>query len=110
MPRFDAYEVSLELLDALVPVVSALRKKDRELERQLRRAASKIPAQVREGSRRTGCDRDYLFRTAAGSADEVRGHLETAVRWRYVTRESTAVADALADRVLAMLYRLTHAR
>ena len=110
MVRFDAYEVSLELVDVLEPVVAVIKRHDRDLERQLRRAASKIPAQVREGARRTGGDRDYLFRTAAGSADEVRGHLETAVRWKYVSREMIAPADALADRVVAMLYRLTHPR
>ena len=66
-----------------------------------------VPINIREGNRRTGKDRPHLWRVAAGSADEVIGCLQIAEAWGYVEAAAIARAIELADRVLAMLYRLT---
>jgi four helix bundle protein len=57
-----------------------------------------------------GRDRLHAFRIAAGSAAEARSALAVAQAWGYVSAETYAQANALADRLLAMLWRLTHPR
>jgi four helix bundle protein len=61
-----------------------------------------------EGNRRTGQDRLQFFRIAAGSAAEVRAALEVACAWGHI--EASPAAGTEVDRVLAMLWRLTHRR
>lgn len=105
--QLDAYAVSLQAIRSLRPVVLAIGRRDKELERQTRKAASSIALNVKEGARRRGSDRRYHFSVAAGSADEVVGCLEVAEAWGYLGREAIAEPLALLDRVLAMLHRLS---
>jgi four helix bundle protein len=65
---------------------------------------------VREGNRRVGRDRLHGFRIAAGSADELVGALDVAEVLGYLAPVDLAEPFALADRVLAMLYRLATPR
>ena len=90
------------------PVLGELLKSDRSLADQLRRAASSVVLNIAEGNRRTGKDRLHFFRIAAGSAAEARAALEVARAWGMVG--AAPVAEAELDRVLAMLWRLTHRR
>ena len=78
-----------------------------DLRRQVRKALNSAPGNIGEGNRRVGKDRRYHFSVAAGSADEVRVHLRVAEAFGYVTLVEIAEGVALADRVVAMLYRLT---
>src|SRR5215468_3930752 len=73
---FVAYEVSLEMVKSVAPVIHAVARRDRALADQMRRAASSVPLNVAEGSRRQGKDRKHCYRIAAGSAHELR----TAIR------------------------------
>ena len=95
-------------MSALRPVLGELLKSDRSLADQLRRAASSVVLNIAEGNRRTGKDRLHFFRIAAGSAAEARAALEVARAWGMVG--AAPVAEAELDRVLAMLWRLTHRR
>jgi four helix bundle protein len=61
-----------------------------------------------EGSQRTGRDRFHLYRVAAGSAAEVRTALALATTWGYIVQPQAAAAHALLDRIVAILWRLTH--
>jgi len=61
-----------------------------------------------EGNRRAGQDLLQFFRIAAGSAAEVRAALEVAGAWGMI--DAAPVAEAELDRVLAMVWRLTHPR
>ena len=106
--RFDSYRVALELIRALVPVASQLRVHDRALVDQLRRAASSVALNIAEGGRRQGRDRTHLWRVAAGSTSEVVAVLDVAAAWGCVPTSTAEQARALADRVLAMLWRMTH--
>ena len=103
---FHAYDAALGLVSALRPVLEQLTKRDRALADQLRRAASSVALNIAEGNRRAGQDRLQFFRIAAGSAAEVRAALEVARAWGHL--EASPAAEALLDRVLAMLWRLTH--
>ena len=106
--RFEAYEVTLELAAVLRPVLDQLARWDRDLADQTRRAASSVVLNLAEGARRTGRDRLHFYRIAAGSAAEVRAALAVARAWGNL--EPVAGVEALLDRVLAMLWRLTHGR
>jgi len=106
--RFEVFEVSLVLVRAAGPVLVTVGRRDRALAAQLRRALSSVALNLAEGSRRVGQDRLHLWRVAAGSADEVCAGLRVAEAWGYVNRAQLAELFALGDRVLAMLWRLTH--
>ena len=104
--RFEAYEVALEMVSALRPSVEALGQRDKDLADQVRRAGSSVVLNLAEGARRRGKDRMRFYRIAAGSAAEVKAALEVARAWQYLG--TLAEVDGLLDRVLAMLWRLTH--
>jgi len=106
--NFDALEVSLQLIQALRTITSKLQQHDRTETAQLTDAANSIAHNVSEGRRRTGKDRVHLFRIGAGSADEVRTSLRVAVAWGWLEQDDVGEALALVDRILAMLWRLTH--
>jgi four helix bundle protein len=61
-----------------------------------------------EGSRRQGGDRVQRYRIAAGSAAETRDALEVARGWGYVDSKETATPLAMLDKVLGLLWGLTH--
>jgi len=105
---FHAFEVALEIVRSLEEPLVKLGRCDPDLARQLRRSAASVPLNVSEGSRRNGKDRLHLFRIAAGSADEVVASLRVAEAFGYVQAAGTARSLELCDRVLAMLWRLTH--
>ena len=105
---FHAAEVAFEIIRSVRDVLVAIRKEDRALEDQARRAASSIALNVEEGNRREGRDRRQLWRIAAGSAAELRSALQQALAWGYVEEAAVAPPLALIDRELALLWRLTH--
>jgi len=105
---FDVLDVSLEWIAALRSTVQRLQRCDADLARQLRKAASSVPLNIGEGRRRQGKDCIHHWRIAAGSADEAQRCLLVAQAWGYVKAEDLARPLELADRILAMLWRLTH--
>ena len=104
---FVAYEVSMKMVKSVAPVIQAVARKDRALADQMRRAASSVPLNVAEGSRRNGKDRKHSYRIAAGSAHELRTAIRVAESWGYVDAQSVGPVDALLDRELALLWGLT---
>jgi four helix bundle protein len=106
--RFETLELSIDLIYKLRQPVARLRTKDAELSSQIRAAASSVALNLAEGRKRTGKDRLHHWRIAAGSADEVRTALRVALAWGDLEEPDAAGALGLLDRVLAMLWRLTH--
>ena len=104
----QAFDVSLELIRSLEQPLACLDRRDTDLAKQLRRAAASVSLNLSEGSRRQGKDRVHLWRIAAGSADEVAASLRVAEAFGYLREAASAQSLALCDRVLAMLWRLTH--
>jgi len=90
---------------ALRPLLDPINRRDPDLCRQMRRAASSVAMCLDEGSQRTGRDRFHLYRVAAGSAAEVRTALALATTWatspslrrRLPTRCSTASSPSCGD-------------
>jgi four helix bundle protein len=101
-----AYDVSLELIRALRPVVITLRRHDRDLASQLHRAANSICLNVGEGRERSGGDQRRSYETAAGSASEVRAALEAAAAWGWPV--DTTPSLALVRRLRGLLRGLIH--
>ena len=99
--------VALEMVEALQPLVSRIKRQDRSLADQLVRAASSVVLNVAEADYSDpGNKRSRLF-TAAGSANEVRAAVKLAVAWKYCACGEVETAQQLLDRVIAMLWRLT---
>jgi four helix bundle protein len=108
MPRktmFVAYDVALDLVRALRPVVSQLRTYSPEAADQVERAASSIVLNLAEGGRRHGRDPRRFWDMAHGSAAEIRGALDLADAWGW--QVESARARALLDRELGLLWGLT---
>lgn len=107
MVRFEALELTLELVESLAPLLVRIERRNRNLADQLRRACTSVASCLAEGSRRTGKDRAYQFRVAEGSAAEVHVQLRLVVALRMIPAEELAAPIALADRVIGMCYGLT---
>jgi len=100
-----AYEVALDLIRALRPVVAQLRTYSPDAADQVERAATSIVLNLAEGDRRNGRDPRRFFDMAHGSAGEIRGALDVADAWGW--QIESARARALLDRELGLLWGLT---
>lgn len=107
MTRFQALELSLDVITSLRQPVATIGRKDRKLADEIRRAASSVALNLAEGRRRSGRDRLHHWRIASGSADEVRTALRVAQAWGDVDARTAGESLELLDRLLAMLWRLT---
>ena len=110
MRDFFTYQVALRAAASLGPCLAHLRRKDRDLDRQVRRATQSFVLNLAEGDRRRGQDRVHLFRVAAGSAAEVRAALDLAAAWGYLTESQAQPSQELLDHLLALCWRLTEVR
>ena len=104
---FQVAELSVELVEALVPLMSRIKQRDKSLADQLTRAASSISLNCAEAQYSDPGNRRARLHTAAGSAGETRMALRLAVAWRYVLAGDAQKARALVERILAMLWKMT---
>ena len=104
---FQVAEVSIELVEALAPLMSRIKQHDRSLADQLLRAANSISLNCAEAEYSDPGNRRARLHTAAGSAGETRMALRLAVAWRFVSAREAECARALVDRIVAMLWKMT---
>lgn len=105
MSNFIAYQVALELVTELRPVVEVVAKHDSNLADQMKRAATSVLLNLAEGQRRVAGNKRRAFEIAHGEAREVLGCLDCAAAWGYVTTASSARAKL--DHLLRLLWGLT---
>jgi four helix bundle protein len=105
---FIAYEVSIDVIKSLRVVIPQIERNDRDLADQIKRAASSVALNLAEGQRLTKGNKPKHYAIAHGSANEVRAALHTALAWGWI--EDAAPQLAALDRLLALLWRLTHPR
>jgi four helix bundle protein len=105
MHMLVAYDVALDLIRALRPVVARLRTYSPDAADQIERAATSIVLNLAEGGRRHGRDPRRFYDMAHGSAGEIRGALDLADAWGWEIE--SAQARALLDRELGLLWGLT---
>ncbi|HSN20532.1 MAG TPA: four helix bundle protein [Usitatibacter sp.] len=105
---FIAHDVSLDLIRELRTLLPAIQRFDRELATQLRTAATSVTLNLSEGQRSGGGNQRRHYEVAHGSANEVKGALAVAEAWGWI--DDPERARAILDRLLALLWRLTHPR
>jgi len=103
---FITYDVSLDLIRSLREVVPFIKKFDKDLADQLQRAASSVSLNLGEGARSTAGNQRARYESAHGSANEVKAALQVAASWGWIPDASAQLA--ILDRLLALLWRLTH--
>ena len=99
------YTTIIDLLRELRPIVTRIELHDRDLARQLRRAAASIALNTSEGSGCSGGTRRERYRNALGSARETGACLDAALALGYVDEIDPKLLDAL-DHVRATLFRI----
>jgi four helix bundle protein len=104
----DVHRIALQAIGELRVLMPRIRRHDRDLANQLRRSASSIALNIGEAAYSDPGTSKARFHSAAGSANETRTALAVAIAWGYTTEEQAASALVLLDRVIAMLWRLTH--
>ena len=100
------YDVMIEAIAELKTVLPAIESCDRDLGRQLRRAASSVALNLAEGSGSSGGTRRERYRNALGSARETGACLDVAEAFGYTTvggdvRDGLRQVQATLVRVLA---------
>ena len=100
-----AYEVSLEVVRKLRPIVERIRLRDSHLADQLRRAATNTVANLSEGQRRVAGNKRRAYENAHGEAREMLGCLDCALAWGYAIDDSAA--RETLDRLLALCWGLS---
>jgi len=103
-----AYEVALEVIRKLRPVVEQIKQYDAHLADQLQRAATNTVANLAEGQRRKAGNKRRAYENAHGEAREMLGCLDCALAWGWVTDDAAARAEL--DQLLALCWGLTHCR
>ncbi|UJR82871.1 four helix bundle protein [Sandaracinus amylolyticus] len=99
------YPIARQALRRVGVVAIAIEKHDSDLARQMRRAATSIVLNIREGSQSQGRNRNARYWNAAGSASEVLGCLDCAEDLGYV-RDADARLRAELDHVAGVLVRV----
>ena len=108
MMKLEVLNVALDAIALLRPIVVRIKKHDRNLARQVTDAANSCVLNTGEGALSDPGTRRSRYQSAAGSANEVRVGVLAAVRWGYVSEPGAAPVLDHYDRVVAMLYKLTH--
>ena len=100
------YDVMLEVIVELRPVVRKIERFDGDLVRQMRRAASSVPLNMAEASGSSGGVRTQRYRTALGSARETWACLDVAEANGYVDAVDAGIRTKLSQ-VIASLIKVT---
>jgi four helix bundle protein len=104
-PMLTIYPVILQTISDLKPQLERIERHDRDLGRQMRRAASSVALNVAEGQYSRGRNRAARYHNALGSARETMACLEVAVALGYLDRADAEVMDRLG-RIVGTLVRL----
>lgn len=96
------------MIEVVQPLIVRIKQKDQALADQLSRAACSVTLNIAESNYSDPGNRRARLFTAAGSANEVRAALKVAIARAYCSPADVVVAQQLLDRVVAMLWKLTH--
>ncbi len=106
--RYEVLQEAVGIVELARPLIDLIRRRDRDLASQVRRAVSSIALNLGEAFGNAGGNSRLRFETARGSLYEAQMGIRTAVAWGYFgheqCREILAAMDALGGRV----YGLAH--
>jgi len=104
----QAFRSALQLVLEAIPqahgVTVKIRRVDRGLSDQLRRAITSVALNLAEADGNRDGNRRLRLESAHGSANEAKAALQVAIAWRYVTREEVGSLLMAIDRVGAMTW------
>ena len=98
---------ALQAVAQIQPLAAAIRRKDYDLFRQLRRAMNSVVLNIAEAQGNDPGTGTARFASACGSAKEVRAALTAAAAWGYVDSSKAVEVDGLLDEICAMTFRLS---
>jgi four helix bundle protein len=99
------HDEMLDVIRSMRGALGAIDKRDADLARQLRRAASSVVLNIAEGSGSFGRVRTVRYRTALGSARETLACLQTAEAFGYVEPVSSTMIQGM-NRIIGTLVRV----
>ena len=99
------YDVVLDWIGSLPPVIAAIEVRDRNLADQLRRSSTSVCLNLAEGMAATGRSKRNAYGIALREMRESVAAIEIAIRLAYVRPLEGAVADR-QDRIVGTLVRL----
>jgi four helix bundle protein len=103
------YSVAIEVCRDAARIAKAIEKHDTSLANQLRRCASSVPLNIREGSGSFGGHRKQRYHTALGSSGEVLAVYDTAEAMGYVDAIGSEARDRV-DHVIGTLVNVLRLR
>jgi four helix bundle protein len=95
----------LDVIRSMRGALAAIDKRDADLARQLRRAASSVVLNIAEGSGSFGRVRTVRYRTALGSARETLACLQTAEAFGYLEPVSSKLLEGM-NRIIGTLVKV----
>ncbi len=104
------YDLALDVVRGVAPVIREVEKRDADLARQMRRCVSSVPLNVAEGEGVRGGNQRLRFESALGSAREVRACVDVAVAMGYVDADAQGALVDRIDHVVAVLFKLARRR
>lgn len=99
--------MSIQLIEALRPLVPRIKQRDKSLADQITRSASSIALNIGEAEHSDPGNRRARLFTAAGSAGETLTAVKVAIAWRYFAPAEGEPAITLLRRIIAILWKLT---
>ena len=100
------YDVVLEVVRGVRPLIEEIERRDRDLGRQMRRAASSVALNVSEGMYSRGRNRGARYSSALGSMRETLSCIEVGLALGYVAEVDPRLRGQI-DHVLGTLFKLT---
>ena len=104
---FIVQQKALEAAEGLQGVLPVLRKRDKDLFDQVRRAMNSVVLNIAEADGNDAGTARARFATACGSAKEVRAGLQLAAAYGYLGPSRLAKVDTALDEVCAMSWKLS---
>ena len=99
------YDVIIEVVRELRPIIERIEKSDPDLGRQMRRAASSVALNAAEGAYSQGRNKGARYHAALGSIRETLTCVEVGVALGYVAPADPRLVDRI-ERITGTLFRL----
>jgi four helix bundle protein len=100
------YTEIITVLQELRGSIERIERRDGDLGRQMRRAASSVALNAAEAQNNRGRNQQLRFATALGSMRETKACLDVGGAFGYIDEIDACIAKRI-DRICAMLYRLS---
>ena len=105
---FLDYDLTLQLLKELKPIIEQVRRHNPSLADQMQRAGQSTFLNIAEGQSARGKNEAAKLQMALTECRETRAALQLSVAWGYLSQAASTEADHDLDQVAAILWTLVH--